>query len=293
MTEGDAERQAVLQEVFGACLDRSAPGKWFAMLVGGGDNGKSVVLHVLGLLLGKRNCASVGLSELTTNRFAAFQLFGKLANVVGDQGYLESADEGRLKTLTGGDLTTFEQKGRDPFSAVNRAKLVFACNTPPAFSDRSEAVWQRLIAVPFTYTVPSDRKDPALLTEGYWSEDLPGILNWAIDGLDRFRGGRGRFTPSEACDALKREHRQDSNPARRFLLETYEVTNREGDRVQVAQMYEAYRLWATAEGYKNLLTGHKFAKEVDAAFPGISKAKTCRDGLGSKRCRVGLKMRTE
>lgn len=293
VTEGDAERQSVIQEVFGACLDRSAPGKWFAMLVGSGDNGKSVVLHVLGLLLGKRNCASVGLGALTHSNFAAFQLFGKLANVVGDQGFLESADEGKLKTLTGGDLMMFEQKGRDPFSAVNRAKLVFACNTLPTFGDKSEAVWNRLQAVSFTYTVPADRKNPALLTDGYWAEELPGILNWSLDGLQRFRSNRGRFTRSAVCEAVKHEHRQDSNPARRFLLETYEFTNREGDLVPVGHLYDEYRAWAPAEGCNKLLTRNKFGKEVDAAFPGVEKAKTCRVGEESTRCRVGLKKRSE
>lgn len=291
VTDGDGERMAVLQELFGACLDRYAPGKWFAMLVGSGDNGKSVVLHVLKLLLGERNVASVGLGELSANRFAAFQLFGKLANVVGDEGKLESAEEGRLKTLTGGDLTTFEQKGRDPFSAVNRAKLVFACNTPPTFGDKSEAVWNRLVAIPFTYTVPAGKKNPAMLTDGFWAEDLSGILNWALDGLARFRSNGGRFTKSASCDVLKREHRQDSNPARRYLLEEYEWTSKEADHVPVAELYSGYKLWCEEQGYKSKLTGPRFAKEVDSAFPGIAPAKTVRRRETSVRCRVGLKRR--
>ena len=89
----------------------------------------------------------MNLDELSTNRFAAFALFGKLANVVGDQGAFESADEGRLKMLTGGDLVGFEQR-QDTFTAVNRAKLIFACNSMPSFSDLSEAVWNRLVPVP-------------------------------------------------------------------------------------------------------------------------------------------------
>ncbi len=104
---------------------------------------------MLRYLLGGANCSAVNLDELSNNRFAAFQMFGKLANVVGDQGHFESADEGRLKSLTGGDLVTYEQKGKDSFVAVNRAKLLFACNTMPSFGDKSEAVWNRLVAIPF------------------------------------------------------------------------------------------------------------------------------------------------
>ena len=287
--EGDAERAAVIQEVFGGCLDRTGPGKWFAMLVGAGDNGKSVVLHVLGQVLGRRNCSSVGLGELTGSRFATFQLFGKLANLVGDQGYLELADEGRLKTLTGGDLVTFEQKGRDPFAAVNRAKLVLACNALPTFGDRSEGVWNRLEPVPFTYTVPAGKKDPALLTDGYWAEELPGILNWALDGLQRLREARGRFTRSAAGEALKGEHRRDSNPARRFLEENYEFTGREEDRMPVSELFADYKGWARENGYDKLLTVPKFAKEVDAAFPGVAKSETGREGKATRKERRGLR----
>jgi hypothetical protein len=33
------------------------------------------------------------------------------------------------------------------------------------------------------YTVPAGQKDPALLDPATWTEKLPGILNWAIEGF--------------------------------------------------------------------------------------------------------------
>lgn len=289
VTEGDRDKQAVIQELFGGCLDRTLPAKWFVALLGNGDNGKSVLLTVLRTLLGSGNCSAVGLGELSTNRFAAFNMYGKLANVVGDQGYLESADEGKLKMLTGGDSVTFEQKNRDPFSAVNRTKLVFACNTLPTFGDKSDAVWNRLTAVPLSYTVPADKKNPALLTEGYWADELSGILTWALDGGRRLRGQGGRFTRSAACEALKVEHRQESNPARRFLLEDYEHTGDEADQLPVGEMYGDYKQWTTENGLSRTLPATKFAREVDSAFPGVGVSKTVRRGDETVRVRVGLR----
>lgn len=286
--EGDAERMAVMQELFGACLDRSYTGKFFAALVGSGDNGKSVALVVLHTLLGAGNCSAVNLAELSTNRFAAFSLFGKLANVVGDQGHFESADEGRLKMLTGGDLYPFEQKGRDVFSAPNRAKLVFACNTMPTFADKSEAVWNRLIAVPFDYTVPQQKKNPALLTADHWRGELPGILNWALDGLARLRA-QGGFTQSAKCDALKNRTRTDSNPARQFLLERCEFTGNVADRTHSSELYGQYTLWCGVNGHSRPLANNRFGKEVRSAFPQLSES-TPRDG---KRIWVGLKCKAE
>jgi P4 family phage/plasmid primase-like protien len=286
--EEDTERIAVMQELLGACLDRSYAGKFFVALVGSGDNGKSVALLVLRTLLGDGNCSAVNLDELVTNRFATFSLFGKLANVTGDQVHFESADEGRLKTLTGGDLVTFEQKGRDTFSAPNRAKLVFACNTMPTFADKSEAVWNRLVAVPFDYTVPQQKKNPALLTAEHWRGELPGILNWALNGLARLRS-QGGFTRSAKCDALKNRARTDSNPARQFLLERCKFTGNNADRTLCTELYQNYVQWCSANGYNRPLASNKFGKEVRSAFPQLSES-TPRDG---KRFWFGLKLKAE
>ncbi len=289
--EGDADRTAIIQELFGACLDRSYPAKWFAGLCGSGDNGKTVALVVLRALLGSTNCSAVNLDELTTNRFAAFALFGRLANIVGDQGHFESADEGRLKSLTGGDLVTFEQKGKDSFVAVNRAKLIFACNTMPTFSDRSEAIWNRLVAVPFEYTVPAAKKNPALLTVGYWADELPGILNWALDGLSRLRT-QGRFTRSLMCESQKGQTRLDSNPARLFLAGRCEYTGDDTHELLVKELYEGYRSWCVDGGLKYPLTRERFGHEVRSAFPDLQKSKVIRpDGGGQCRAYICLRLK--
>ncbi len=287
--EGDAERVAVLQELFGASLDRAYPAKWFAALVGGGDNGKSVALAVLRFLLGGSNCSAVNLDELSTNRFAAFALFGKLANIVGDQGHFESADEGRLKSLTGGDLVTFEQKGRDSFVAVNRAKLLFAANSMPTFADKSEAVWNRLVAVPFEFIVPPGKKNPELLTAAYWADELPGILNWALDGLARLRK-QGRFTRSVRCERTKNRTRLDSNPARQFLLAHCEFTGDDTYALQIKELYEAYRTWCMDNGFKQPLTKPRFGREARSAFPGLQESHVFTPKEGSSyRAWLGLR----
>jgi len=291
LLEGDAHRIAVIQEVFGACLDRGIQLKWFAAFVGSGDNGKSVVLTVLRLLLGSENCSAVNLDELTTNRFALFSLFGKLANLVGDQGHFESRDEGRLKTLTGGDQVTYEQKGKDPFTAINRSKLIFACNTMPTFADKSEAVWNRLVALPFEYVVPAGKKNPAMLTESFWADELPGVLNWALDGLARLHK-QGRFTHSARCEALKQQNRLDSNPARLFLSEEYEYTGHD-DKIPVNDLYQSYKTWCDQSKVKNPLMKSRFGREVPAVFPQLRGSETRRNGQETARYWVGIRRVTD
>ncbi len=275
----DSARIALLQEIFGWCLDRRSRLQHFVLLVGSGANGKGVYLHVLQGLLGRANCSAVGLSELSSgnHRFAAFGLLGKLANLKGDQAYIDSRDESALKELTGGDLFSFEQKGKQPIYNVNRAKLIFVCNQLPTFGDKSEGVWRRLIAIPFELVVLKERRNPAMLTDDYWSTEMPGILNWALAGLARLRAS-GQFGVPEICQRLSDQHRNDSNPARGFLLEHYEETGTEIDFVSNADVHGDYIRWCNTSGYIHKLTSVAFGREVSTAFP--------RSRIGLKR--VGL-----
>ena len=273
LLEGNAEKKAVLQEVFGVTLDASLRAKEIVAFVGSGDNGKSVVLGVLRGLLGAGNYSAVDLHQLGTNRFASFPLFGKLANIGGDESSFDSADEGHLKALTGGDAVPFEEKGRTPFFGPNTAKLIFSTNAVPTFADQSEGVWNRLVIVRFGYVVPAAQKDPRLLDPEFWAVELPGVLNWALDGLDRVRRNRGVSRPACVTAAVT-SHRRDSDPARRFLLEKYrEAPPGQAACLPAAGVYEEYKSWLDRNGYdakRDLLNSLRFGKKVRQVFPRVT-----------------------
>ena len=263
--QGDNEKAAVLQEIFGATLDAHLQTKFFALLPGTGDNGKSVALGVLRYVLGDANVAAVPLEDLSGNRFASHALLGALANVVGDQGYFESKDEGKLKQLTGGDLFTYEQKGRDPIRAVNRAKMVFACNTPPNFPDKSGAIWNRVIIVPFDWTCPSEKKNRAMLTPAFWEAELPGILNWMLDGLDRLKASGG-FSHCATCLRDTAELRADSNPVAESLKELYVRAADDKSFVTTSAMLADVQRWLTENGYTQRVNAKTLSAMVEQVF---------------------------
>lgn len=265
MTQGDGELQHVLQEVAGACLDAGLTLSFFVILAGDGANGKSVFLAVLRALLGATNCSAVGMGELANNRFATFSLLGKLANIVGDQSYVHLDDEARLKQLTGGDLVSFEQKAKDPIFAVNTAKMIFSANTPPTFSDKSDAVWRRLVLVPFAWRVPVEDGNPELLRPEYWADELPGILLWALAGLARLRAA-GQFTRSQACEAAAAQHRRDSDPAREYLADHLRV-GPAGGFVATADIHRHYAAWRREHGYTRPIVTSVLGRIVRQLFP--------------------------
>ena len=73
----------LVQEICGYCLwgDGIAVLKKAVMLLGDGDNGKSLFTSILVSLLGRDNVESISLSNLAENRFASAYLRGKLANI--------------------------------------------------------------------------------------------------------------------------------------------------------------------------------------------------------------------
>ncbi|HJZ57431.1 MAG TPA: phage/plasmid primase, P4 family [Gemmataceae bacterium] len=276
---GDPQWVAVMQEVFGACLDSGLAWKHFTALTGESDTGKTVVLSVLRTLLGTGNYSAESLAQITTNRFGTFPLFGKLANIMGDENTFDRANEGKLKALTGGDAVSFEEKHKTPFFGPNTAKVVFGCNTVPEFEDQSEGVWNRLLILPLKKVIPKERQRPEMLTAGFWADELPGILNWSLDGLDRYRSNRG-VTEAKAVVRAVKSHRADSDPARRFLTENYYDPGDGEPMVSSEGPYAHYRNWFGKHGYdekKYLLNSIAFGKRVRSVFKG-AYAKAVRSG---------------
>ncbi len=282
LLEGDADRVAVVQEIFGACLDPKLTIKFFFAFVGLTNNGKSVVIAVLRAMLGEANVSSQTLEQLAA-RFGTWPLLGKLLNAIGDQSAVELEETGWLKTLTGGDLIGFEQKGRDPIYAPNTAKIGFSCNEMPPLKDRTDATWGRMVAVPFNYAVPAEKKNSAFLLPETWNNELPGILNWALEGLARLRA-KGQFTRSAECEKLKAEYRTLSDPARTFLLEHYEAGS-DGDAVTASQLYQQYETWAAANGLKHPLASIPFGRSVGRVFPNARNSAEW-EGAGKDRTKV-------
>lgn len=260
----DKERSAVLGEVFGACLMPGFDAQFFCGMVGDGANGKSVVMNVLRYMLGDENTSAVPLDQLSKDKFASYDLLGKLANLIGDQSFFDANDTGWLKDMTGGNPIRFEAKGRQSLKAVNTARMIFSCNELPVFTDRSNGIWRRAVLIPFEYVVPEGERNPALMTRDYWRDELPGILNWSIRGLNRLRANHGRFAHSAKCAELHAKHRTDSNPARAYLTECYEV----GDgSIPSAKLWSRFQTWCNDNGHKGAGLKRKFSDEVKRVFP--------------------------
>lgn len=194
--EGDNERIVLLQQFAGYVLTSHLKYHKFLLCVGEGANGKTVFFTLMELLVGRENCSHVPLSAFDRH-FALACTEGKRLVSINESGrQVSEAAEMVLKSYTSGDSLTIDRKHREPVNMVPTAKIMISTNVLPRFMDKTFGLWRRALIVPFGKTIPEERQNRNLVEE--LQEELPGILNWAIEGMDTLERDGGFINP-EAC----------------------------------------------------------------------------------------------
>jgi len=233
----DEEDARVLQEFAGYLLLRDCRFQKALMLVGSGANGKSTFLNIIIKVLGRHNCAFRSLQELTTNRFAPADLYGKLANIYDDLPPETLTNTGIFKILvTGGEIQA-EKKFKHPFKFRNFAKLVFSANKVPSTSDSSKAFFRRWIIINFPNEFTGDKCDPFLEEKLSQPECLSYVLRWMVEGLRRLLE-QGRFSYEDDIDTIEDKYLRAANPAYAFFQDC--VIEDEEGFVSKDELYRAF-----------------------------------------------------
>lgn len=217
----DKPTQDVIQEFFGCCLTKDTSFRSMMILYGESGTGKSTLSNILGAVIGAENRSAVPL-ECFWDRFAPHQMVGKLVNFCGDSNKIDRLAEGVIKRFTGGDDILVDRKYKQPVTLKMTAKIVVATNIFPQVQDTSEALWKRFIVVPMDVVIPDHEVDRSLLgsdkTDWPLRKELPGIFNWAIEGLKRLRRQK-HFTVSQQLVQAKAQVRYENCSLTQFVDE--------------------------------------------------------------------------
>lgn len=223
VTEGDAELIAFLQRVIGYCLTGSVREHALFFLYGTGRNGKGVFLNTISDLLG--DYAAIASMEVLTEtkgdrhptELAAMQ--GKRLVVAQEVDEGRNWAEAKIKTLTGGDPITARFMRRDFFTFTPQFKLLIAANHKPVLRNVDEAMRSRLHLVPFTVTIPKDKRDPDL--QDKLKAEWEGILQWALDGALQYQ--ETGLAPPDAVTQATQEYFSDQDIFTQWVDECCEV----------------------------------------------------------------------
>ena len=193
----------LIQEYVGYCLYRDFIYHKVLMLVGPTRTGKSTFLFILTSLLGKSNVVSIPLHDLS-EKFQRVRIYLKLANILADLSKKQMKDTSIFKQMTGRDLISARRLYENSFEFIPYSKYAWSCNEIPPVEEDDPAFFIR-----WKITTVNKKQyfDGAKGTDNRLSYklvlELSGILNWALDGLQRLME-QGYFTNDDDWETTKR-----------------------------------------------------------------------------------------
>jgi len=273
----DPDSVKALQEFFGYVLSGRTDLHKILLLIGPTRAGKGVIARVLRTLLGKANCAGPTLAGLGTN-FGMQELVNKPLAIISDA-RLGRANSSvvveRLLSISGEDALTVDRKYRDPWTGQLPTRFVVISNELPRFGDSSGAIANRFVVLALQESWLG--REDVDLTKKLLSE-LPGIMNWALDGLERLQL-QGRFTePASSTDAMMALH-DLASPVSAFVRE--KCTVGPIHEVAIEDLYNAWKRWAEDNGHR-ASSAQTFGRDLRAVIPGLRRIRP-RDGEESRR----------
>ena len=293
VTDSDVGMFELLQMWAGYCLMKhDQTQQKFMLCYGESGTGKSVFCDVLSSLLGKNNVSMVSLKNFGDPRYV-IEAFGKLLNIAEEtEGHVEENIEASLKHYTGSTMFQFRRLYGAPFSAYPTAKVMIVTNHRPKFKDTSNAIWRRLLTVPFDCIIP-DEKMIKGLSEKIIETEMPGVLKWALEGARKLNKA-DKFIIPEKCKIALEEHRRESQPEIGFLEENFEECDPESQRdltVKCQDFRRAYEKWCNQNGVGKKSQKRLF-KTIAKMFPHCQRQR-CRKREQLSYYYIGLAMKTE
>ncbi|AJW45535.1 hypothetical protein TK49_12985 [Ralstonia mannitolilytica] len=240
-----AEKIAFLQEWMGYLLVPDTGMQKMLWLVGSGANGKSVFLSIVAALVGRQNISNAMLDSFHLPYVRA-ELDGKLVNIAGEMAADAMINDGFIKAIVAGDAIEAARKFKPSFSFRPFVRLMAATNNLPRTNDLSHGFFRRTIILQFNRQFSASEQNPNLTQE--LMEELPGILNWAVEGLRRLRRQQ-RFTIPPSSEEALATYRAEANPVQLFAEECL-VPAPNGRGMRTRDVYPLYAQWCRRYGYQ-------------------------------------------
>lgn len=278
----DAEKSKTLQEFSGYCL---YPGIFIhkcLFLIGSGSNGKSIFLNTLCKIVGFDNVSAIELYQFD-KQFIIGTLRDKLLNCCSEIETQKKVNTGVFKQAVGGDLIQGDAKNKPPFTFRPIAKHIFSMNEIPTITDKTHGFARRLIVVTFNQRFEGENADPLL--EQKIESELPGILNWALEGLSQVISNNS-ITVTEGMKRDKENFLTTLDPVRLFVEE--QCVLKDNYEIHKGALYDAYKSFCESSNLRPKGKG-KFYAHLYECCPSVDEYRP----EGRARYFTGIKIITE
>lgn len=283
-----------LQDWFGYLLTPDTSFHKIMLIVGPKRSGKGTIARVINALLGgKDSVTAPTLASLGTN-FGLAPLIGKVAAIVGDARLGGRTDVPqvveRLLNLSGEDTQSVDRKHRDAWHGQLMARFTIISNEPPKFTDASDALPARMIALELIHSFYG--KEDRVLTDkliggrGFPGE-LPGILKWAVEGWKRLQD-RGHFEQPTSSAHLIENLEDLASPVKAWVRARCE----QGPTLKAdcKEAFADFQRWCAEDAHqKHVVTSTRFGIDLRTA----AQVKRVQKGGGYDYHGIELKPRPE
>lgn len=286
--EHDPTAPGALQEMFGYLLLTVTWLHKIFGIFGPARSGKGIILRTLERMVGAVNVAAPTFEQLGY-QFGRASLVGKSVAVITDARVTTATRIGglveTLLTISGEDTVQVHRKYKGDWVGRLGVRFVIASNEVPFFPDASMALANRF--EPFTTRKSYlGKQDHGL--EARIADEIPGILNWALDGYDRLVE-RGWFEGPESGDDILDTMEASSSPITQFVEECCELGPEHS--VEKGKLFQRWRVWADDQGISRGSMG-TLTMYLNAAYPGAIKDSKKRKKDGSRVMHYqGLRLR--
>lgn len=218
---------------------------------GNGANGKSKFLgamrHVLGDYGTSLSFEALLKSRNTTPEQGFAHLPGKRMATASEASGSRSWNEEAVKGLSGRDPMRGKLLYQEPFEFRPVCKLWVSANDQPRIEDYGEAMWRRIVPIPFLAHFTDATRDDDL--EGKLQAEAPGILAWAVRGAMRWYRERLRVEPDSIRDS-REEYKADNDVIGRWVSEHCSLGD--GKKGSSQDLYASYKQFAKDNNEREL-----------------------------------------
>ncbi len=256
----DEEIKESLRLWMGYLLIGSMKEQKFAVFKGASRAGKGTLVRVIESLVGARNFAACsinsfggdfGLEPILGKRLA---IFNDAESGTGKEGRIATE---RIKSITGNDSLPINQKGSTILTMALPTKIIFVCNSMPAFVNDQNAMTNRMIAFPFEKTFIGEED---LDLGKKLKDELSGILNWALKGARALMVGN-KLSQSAAGALMVEEISISLDPIKAFVRDVIKVTKSTDHKVESKDLWLAFKNWCEGGNFR-ASTQDKFSKGI-------------------------------
>ena len=168
--------------------------------------------------------------------------------------------EGLVKSLTGGDTVAARFLHREFFEFVPAFKLWLVANHRPKVRADDDAIWRRIVQMPFTHVISEDERDPSLKEQFKADKAIQAaILAWAVAGCLAWQR-QGLAVPGLVTEYTA-EYRAENDPLAGWIEDFCELGPEHW--TPTVALRGSYERWCKAAGIEPIDTRNTWGPALE------------------------------